>query len=51
MSIRNFVWTSTAAVSATLAPATLPATAQQQQQPPNILVIMGADVGWLNIGA
>jgi arylsulfatase len=27
-----------------------PATAQQQQ-PPNILVIMGDDVGWFNIGA
>jgi arylsulfatase A-like enzyme len=27
------------------------ATAQQQQRPPNILVIMGDDVGWFNIGA
>jgi len=27
-----------------------PATAQQQQKP-NILVIMGDDVGWFNIGA
>jgi arylsulfatase A-like enzyme len=26
-------------------------TAQQQQRPPNILVIMGDDVGWFNIGA
>jgi arylsulfatase A-like enzyme len=34
-----------------LALATLPATAQQQQRPPNILVIMGDDVGWFNIGA
>src|SRR5262245_18370706 len=24
---------------------------QQQQRPPNILVIMGDDVGWFNIGA
>src|SRR5262247_2343780 len=51
MSIRNFVWTSTVAVSTTLALATLPAGAQQPQRPPNILVIMGDDVGWFNIGA
>src|SRR6201994_4125640 len=30
--------------------ASAPATAQQQR-PPNILVIMGDDVGWFNIGA
>jgi arylsulfatase A-like enzyme len=29
----------------------LPAVAQQQQQKPNILVIMGDDVGWFNVGA
>jgi arylsulfatase len=28
-----------------------PAGAQQQQRPPNILFIMGDDVGWFNIGA
>jgi arylsulfatase len=28
-----------------------PVLAQQQQRPPNILVIMGDDVGWFNIGA
>ena len=28
-----------------------PAAAQQQQRPPNILVIMGDDVGWFNLGA
>ena len=28
-----------------------PAAAQQQQRRPNILVIMGDDVGWFNIGA
>jgi arylsulfatase len=33
------------------APAPAPATAQPQQQKPNILVIMGDDVGWFNIGA
>src|SRR5262249_45959519 len=31
--------------------ASAPAVAQQQQRPPNILVIMGDDVGWFNIGA
>ena len=25
--------------------------AAQQQRPPNILVIMGDDVGWFNVGA
>src|SRR5262245_7545825 len=29
----------------------IPAAAQQQQRRPNILVIMGDDVGWFNIGA
>jgi arylsulfatase len=28
-----------------------PAPAQPQQQRPNILVIMGDDVGWMNVGA
>ncbi len=28
-----------------------PAVAQQQQAKPNIVVIMGDDVGWFNIGA
>src|SRR5262250_699624 len=51
MSIRSFAWTSAVAVSTTLALATLPATAQQQQRPPNVLVIMADDVGWFNIGA
>ncbi|HMM90199.1 arylsulfatase [Bradyrhizobium sp.] len=51
MSIRNLIWTSAVALSTNLTPATLPATAQQQQRPPNILVIMGDDVGWFNIGA
>jgi arylsulfatase A-like enzyme len=37
-------------VVATVA-ASMPAAAQQQQRPPNILVIMGDDIGWFNIGA
>ena len=28
-----------------------PASAQQQQRRPNILAIMGDDVGWFNVGA
>src|SRR5262245_55239738 len=51
MSIRSFAWTSAVAVSTTLPLATWPATAQQQQRPPNILVTMGDDVGWFNTGA
>ena len=52
MSIRNLVWTSAVALSTTLTLASLPVSAQQQQQrPPNILLIMGDDVGWFNIGA
>jgi arylsulfatase len=32
--------------------ASVPAASQQpQQRPPNILVIMGDDVGWFNVGA
>jgi arylsulfatase len=31
--------------------AVVPATAQAQQQRPNILFIMGDDIGWFNIGA
>ncbi|KRQ98522.1 arylsulfatase [Bradyrhizobium jicamae] len=50
MSIRSLIWTSAVALSTNLTLATLPATAQQQR-PPNILVIMGDDVGWFNIGA
>jgi arylsulfatase A-like enzyme len=51
MSTRSLLWTSAIALSITSSLATLPATAQQQQRPPNILVIMGDDVGWFNIGA
>src|SRR3954468_1233556 len=50
MSMRNLIWTSAVALSTSLTLATSPVTAQQQR-PPNILVIMGDDVGWFNIGA
>ena len=33
------------------APAPAPAHAQPQQQKPNIIVIMGDDIGWFNVGA
>jgi arylsulfatase len=39
------------AVGLCLVAATLIATAEAQPQKPNILVIMGDDVGWFNIGA
>jgi arylsulfatase A-like enzyme len=41
------------ALLALVAVATVASTpvAAQQQRPPNILVIMGDDVGWFNIGA
>src|SRR5215207_6360148 len=42
----------TALISVALSgPASTPAAAQPQPQRPNILVIMGDDVGWFNIGA
>ena len=37
--------------AAAIVMASMPAAAQQQQRRPNILVIMGDDVGWFNIGA
>jgi arylsulfatase A-like enzyme len=43
--------TSPTHVSQAQAPTPAPAPAQPQQQRPNILVIMGDDVGWFNIGA
>ena len=43
-------WLSLMVVAAGMMVASAPATAQQQQKP-NILVIMGDDVGWFNVGA
>src|SRR5499433_3303136 len=40
-----------AALVATMTALTIPTLAQQQQKKPNILFIMGDDVGWFNIGA
>jgi len=39
------------ALSSVVLAATAPASAQQPQRKPNIVVIMGDDVGWFNIGA
>ena len=50
MSMRRIIWLGLFAVSAGMTAASPPARAQQQR-PPNILVIMGDDVGWFNIGA
>jgi hypothetical protein len=47
MSIGRSVWTGVLALCVTVMTASVPAAAQQQR-PPNILVIMGDDVGWFN---
>src|SRR5262245_35255667 len=48
MTLLRTIWFGVLTSSAVVMAA--PATAQQQQKP-NILVIMGDDVGWFNIGA
>jgi arylsulfatase A-like enzyme len=50
MSMTRNVCLGLLALSAAVLAASAPATAQQQR-PPNMLVIMGDDVGWFNIGA
>lgn len=49
--MRHAIRTCVAASLAALSTAFAGAPAQAQQKPPNILVIMGDDVGWFNIGA
>src|SRR5262245_25047837 len=39
------------AVAAAAMVASAPATAQQPQQKPNILFIMGDDIGWMQLGS
>jgi arylsulfatase A-like enzyme len=49
MSLIRTIWLGLLASSAAMMVAAAPAAAQQQK--PNILVIMGDDVGWFNVGA
>jgi len=52
MSMIRIMWVGLLALLAAVSGASTQALAQQQQQrPPNILVIMGDDIGWFNIGA
>jgi arylsulfatase A-like enzyme len=51
MTMIRTTWVGALALFATVTMTTAPALAQQQQRKPNILVIMGDDVGWFNIGA
>src|SRR5262245_31245199 len=51
MSTRRMCLGLLAGVVAMTAAGTQAFAQQQQQRPPNILVIMGDDVGWFNIGA
>src|SRR5712671_5299349 len=52
MKVRHLTWPRRGALAAglLLAAAAVPSPAQAQQQTPNILVIMGDDIGWSNIG-
>src|SRR5262249_49877485 len=50
MTIKRVVWAGLVALFAAVMVAS-PQAVAQQQRPPNILVIMGDDVGWFNIGA
>jgi hypothetical protein len=51
MTTARNMWLCLLASSVAMMVAGSPATAQQQQQRPNIVVIMGDDIGWSNIGA
>ena len=46
MSIARYIWLGLLASIAAITAASLPAAAQQQQKP-NILFIMGDDIGWM----
>jgi arylsulfatase A-like enzyme len=51
MVLARSIWLGVLALSATVTVARMPAAAQQQQAKPNIVVIMGDDIGMWNIGA
>jgi arylsulfatase len=47
----RIIWRGLLATIIAVMAASTQAYAQPQQRPPNILVIMGDDIGWFNIGA
>jgi arylsulfatase A-like enzyme len=51
MNFTRRLWLGLFAVAAAAIVASTPATAQQQQQKPNILFIMGDDIGWMQLGS
>ena len=51
MKIATLKWATFGAIAAGLMIATLGGPVQAQEKKPNILVIMGDDVGWFNVGA
>jgi arylsulfatase A-like enzyme len=51
MKITRKLWLGLFAVAAAGIVASAPVAAQQQQQKPNILFIMGDDIGWMQVGA
>src|SRR6476619_3779635 len=50
MRLTRIIWLGLSALFAAMTVSSMPVAAQQQR-PPNILVIMGDDVGWFNVGA
>src|SRR6266568_1224098 len=51
MKVRRKLWLGLLAGVAAVSLVSSQASAQQQQRRPNVLVIMGDDVGWFNVGA
>ncbi|MGA7081912.1 MAG: sulfatase-like hydrolase/transferase, partial [Pseudolabrys sp.] len=51
MTVCRKIWFGLMALCIAVLVASMPAAAQQQQRRPNILVIMGDDIGWFNVGA
>ena len=51
MSKFRVLWAALVVLCTTTPIASVPASAQQQQQRPNVVFIMGDDIGWFNIGA
>jgi hypothetical protein len=51
MKFNRKLWLGLFAVAAAAIVASAPVAAQQQQQKPNILFIMGDDIGWMQLGS